>query len=100
MPGEGREAGPYCSAPDILWLKDAGQTIVVDRATGRSWMLRGVEAAIWDLLVLGYSFEQAARLLALLADMVEDEARVSLSTTLQRWERVGILVMEKGKGRD
>lgn len=74
--------------------------MVLDRATGRSWTLRGVEAAAWDLLVLGYPFEQAARLFALLADVAEDEAQVSLWTTLQEWERAGILLMEKGNGRD
>jgi hypothetical protein len=100
MLAQDRAVRSYCSAPDIVWLKDAGQTIVLDQATGRSWALRGVQAAAWDLLVLGYSFEQATRLLALLADMTEEEAWASLSTMLQAWERFGILAMEKEKGRD
>lgn len=90
----------YRSAPDVVWLKDVRQTIVVERATGRSWALRGRDAAAWDLLLLGYSFEQAARLLAAMADVADDEARTSLLTTLQGWERMGILVGEKGQRRD
>jgi len=90
----------FRSAPGVVWLKDSAATLVVDPVAGRSWALRGLEAAAWDLLVLGYQFEPAARLLAVLGDVAEAEAQTSLSNTLQRWEKVGILVAEKGNGRD
>lgn len=70
--------------------------MVIDEAGGHSWALRGLDAAIWDLLLLGYSFPQAARLLALLADLPPEEARSALSTMLQRWEREGMLSVEEG----
>lgn len=94
-PGENSVAPAYRSAPGVIWLKDAGQTIVVDEAAGRSWALRGLDAAMWDLLVLGYSFRQAARLLALLADLPQGKARSALSAMLQRWESEGLLSLEK-----
>ncbi|MEJ2211609.1 MAG: hypothetical protein P8129_21595 [Anaerolineae bacterium] len=74
--------------------------MVVDGAAGHSWALSGLEAATWDLLALGYPFGPAARLLALLGDVAEAEARASLLATLYRWEKAGIVVAEKGSGRD
>jgi len=67
LPGNGAAGRAYRSAPGVVWLKDTAVTIVVDRIAGHSWALRGIEAATWDLLALGYAFEQATRLLALLA---------------------------------
>lgn len=97
-PGNGAHARAYRSAPGVVWLKDSVATLVVDRAAGRSWVLRGLEAATWDLLAVGYEFEPAARLLAVLGDVGESEARASLSTMLRDWEEMGILVAEKGNG--
>ncbi|MFN2226514.1 MAG: hypothetical protein ACK2UY_09410 [Anaerolineae bacterium] len=97
----GRPAGrAYRAAPGVVWVKDGAATLVVNPAAGHSWALRGLEAATWDLLVLGYQFERAARLLAVLGDVTEADARASLSATLQRWEKAGILLAEKGNGRD
>ena len=99
--GWGQPGGwAYRSAPGVVWVKDSAATLVVDPAAGHSWALRGQEAAIWDLLVLGYQFERVARLLAVLGDVAEVEAQTSLLATLQRWEKAGILVAEKGNGRD
>lgn len=100
LPGSGAAGLAYRSAPGVVWLKDSAATLVVNGAAGRWWALRGLEAAAWDLLVLGYRFEQVARLLAVLGDMAEAEAVVSLSTLLQGWEKTGILVTEKGNRRD
>jgi len=94
----GGQNGPaYGPAPGVTWVKDADQTILVDGLGGRSWILHGLEAAAWDLVALGYSFEGAAGSLALLAGIEEEQGRSMLSATVRRWQEAGILCAAEGK---
>lgn len=90
----------YCCAAAVAWVKDADQTIVVEEETGRCWSMRGVEAAIWDLLTLDYSFEQIVRFLSALLNRSSEETTEALSTTMQRWEEAGILCAVRENGLD
>ena len=81
----------YHCAPEIVWVKDAGQTILVDRQAGRSWLLRDWKAVLWDLLSLGYVAEQIIRFLVPLLDVPPDAAREELLTTLEEWESSGLV---------
>jgi hypothetical protein len=87
----GQDGLAYGPAPGVTWVKDAGQTILVDGPAGRSWTLEGVEAAAWDLLVLGYTFERAAGSLALLAGIDDEQGRRALLAMIGRWRLAGIL---------
>jgi hypothetical protein len=82
----------YRCAPAIIWVKDARQTILVAEDTGSSWTLCGVEAAIWDLLALNYPAEQIARFLSALLAISPQQAAAALSSALQSWAQVGILI--------
>lgn len=93
----GQNGLAYSPAPGIAWVKDAGQTILVDGLGGKSWILHGLEAAAWDLLALGYSFEEAAGSLALLAGMDDEGGRTTLLATVRRWREAGILCAAEGK---
>lgn len=57
----------YHCSPSTIWVKDADQTLVVDRELGQSWVLCGVEAVIviWDLLRVGYSYRKIVPMLSL-----------------------------------
>jgi hypothetical protein len=59
----------YHCSPSIIWVKDADQTLVVDRETGQSWALRGVEAVVWDLLTIGYSYQRIVPMLSLILSL-------------------------------
>ena len=56
-----------------------------------SWSLQGTEVAIWDLLTLGYSFDQLARVLALIEDVTDESAVQQVRATLHAWHQAGIL---------
>ena len=86
----------YRCAPDITWVKDAGQTILVSADTGCSWFLGGWQAAVWDLLCLGYRTSEIVRFLALLLDLQPKAARCELVVTLKEWEGKGIVCAEEG----
>ena len=81
----------YCCSPSIVWVKDADQTLVVDKELGRSWALGGVEALVWDLLSVGYSYRRITRMLSLLLSLSVDEAEHTLGGVLQKWRRANIV---------
>jgi hypothetical protein len=85
------ELAVYRCAPAIAWVKDAWQTILVDEETGKSWVLCGVEATIWDLLALNYPAEQIARLLSVLLALSPQQAAGTLSSAVRAWEQAGIV---------
>jgi hypothetical protein len=85
------EARIYHCAPSIIWVKDADQTLVVDRGTGQSWALRGVEAVVWDLLSVGYSYHRIIPMLSVMLSLSAEEARRTLADVLRTWQDVSIL---------
>jgi len=89
----------YRCAPDIVWVKDAGQTILVDGEAGCSWLLSGWKAAVWDLLSLGYLAEEIVRVLTLLLDVPPETARGRLLTVLGEWECNGMVCGAEEGGR-
>ena len=89
----------YGCRPSIVWTREQERTLLIDRETGASWTIEGMEAAVWDLLVLGYSYPRAARILSVLPGVRPEEAREVLLTTLAEWRREGILEIS-GKVKD
>jgi hypothetical protein len=94
----GQAVGTYRCAPRVAWVQDAAQTLLVDRQDDRCWTLTGIEAAIWDLLTLGYASEQAVRFLSLFKSIPTEDARPALLTILQGWERAGLVQASGGNG--
>lgn len=95
MTGDGTAA--YRCAPDIVWTRDADRTILVGRQRGKSWSLDGPEAAIWDLLALGYRPERIVRFLSVLSAHSWEEARGTLSAVAQGWLDEGIVQEDGGR---
>ena len=81
----------YRCAPTIAWVKDAGQTLLIEEKQGRAWSLRGAEAAVWDWLSLGYSYDEIVGLLSVLVDTPEEKARERLASVVHGWEQAGIV---------
>ena len=89
----------YRCAPDIIWVKDSGHTILVDGEAGCFWLLSGWKAAVWDLLSLGYLAEEIVRFLALLLDVRTEMAKERLLTILDEWEGNGMVCSAAEGGR-
>lgn len=83
----------YRCAPDITWVRDAGQTLLVDAGRGQSWSLRGAAAAMWDFVALGYQHDKIVCFLSLMLKVSRDEAKRTLVTTLRGWQVEGIVQM-------
>jgi len=86
----------YRSAPGIAWVKDAELTLIVDDERGQSWSLRGLEAAVWDLMTLSHSFAEIVNLVSLLAHCAPDEAASIVTALLHQWEQQGIVRATEG----
>jgi hypothetical protein len=74
-----------------VWVKDAGQTLLVDRETGQSWLLYDAEAMIWDLLIVGYPYEKIIQMISLVLSLSEERAEHTLSGVLRTWQKAGII---------
>ena len=81
----------YRCPPSIVWVKDADQTLVVDRETGQSWALHGAEAAVWDLLTVGYSYHRIVPMLSLILSLPVEEAEQTLAGILRKWRDASIV---------
>lgn len=81
----------YHCSPAIVWVKDAGQTLLVDRETGQSWLLHNMEAVIWDLLIVGYPYEKIIQMISLVLSLSEERVEHTLSGVLRTWQKAGII---------
>ena len=81
----------YRCTPSIVWVRDAGQILLVEEETGRSWALQGLEAVVWDLLAVGYSVRRIVLLLSLIFSFPAAEAEQALAGVLQTWRETNIV---------
>jgi hypothetical protein len=83
----------------MVWTRDVERSLLIDRETGASWTLEGVEATVWDLLVLGYPYPKVTGILAALLGRPAEKAEEFLAQTLAEWHREGIVEVA-GKEQD
>jgi len=77
--------------PNIAWVKDADQILLIDTDTGQSWSLCGTEAAVWSFLTLGYRYEKIGHFLSLMLKIPDGKARKALMAMLHEWQDKGIV---------
>jgi hypothetical protein len=83
----------YRCSPSIVWVKDVGQTMIVDREEQRSWTLHDTEAAIWDLITVGYPYRKLVPMLSLLLSLPVEETTCTLTGVLEDWQEAGIVYL-------
>lgn len=77
--------------PNITWVKDTDQILLIDTDNGQSRSLCGTEAAVWSFLTLGYRYEKIGHFLSFMLKISEDEARKALIAMLREWQDEGIV---------
>jgi hypothetical protein len=65
--------------------------MVVDKETGQSWVVRGMEALVWDLVTVGYSYRRIIRMLSLILSLSVEEGDRILTGVLRQWQDAGIV---------
>lgn len=81
----------YFCPPHIRWAYDAACILVVNEQTRQAHMLVAEEAAIWDWLMLGYSYAQLIQFIAASSDLPTVQAENHLRQQLQTWQESGLL---------
>lgn len=87
----------YQSAPSVVWVRDADQTLLVDRETGAARTLRGAEAVVWGLVVMGHRYCRLVSMLGAILSLSEQEARSVLLEALTEWQEDGFLILSDGE---
>jgi hypothetical protein len=75
----------------IQWVKDSGQIVVVDEKKSGTWILHGFEAAVWDYLMLGYSYPKLIETLSTLLGLPSQEAEEKVAASIRAWQASGLL---------
>ena len=91
--------GQMSPAEGVSWVKDSSQIIVIDIVHQKAHQLQGAEMAVWDWLMLGYSFARIARMAAEMQNLPLKQAENSLARMIQGWCEAGLLeVTEQADG--
>ena len=83
--------------PCVRWVKDSNQILIVDERVNTPTVLRDVEAAVWDWLMLGYNIPDVTELLAVLCNESPSLAETRLSGLLQGWLKSGLINWQDNK---
>jgi hypothetical protein len=83
--------------PCLHWVKDSNQILIVDERVNTPTVLRDVEAAVWDWLMLGYNLADVTGLLAELCHESLSLAETRLFGLLQGWLKSGWLNWQDNK---
>jgi hypothetical protein len=78
---------------------DSAGLILVHATRQETHLLTGIEATVWNLLTLRYTYRQLLSLAAILLDSPEPVAENRLQVMLTAWQSAGLLVsMEQADG--
>ncbi len=72
-------------------IVEADHIRLVDSQRGFSWSLKGVDAAMWDLLASGYPFQKIVYFVSIWLGLTEAETKQIVLARLDDWVNQGIL---------
>jgi len=85
---------------DLHWARDLDRTILVSDESGRSFILRGLEAIVWSWLTLAFPYSKIASLLSTILESPISEAEFRLNVILRQWVENGLLTIEENAAHD
>ena len=80
----------FCPA-GVEWVKNTDGILVVQGNQGRSYLLTGLESALWSWMSLSYPYPRLVSMLAELAGISRLAAGRKLMQILEDWRGKGIL---------
>lgn len=91
-----KDSSPFLSVADgIQWVKEVTVILVVDETGGRSWELHGFEAMLWDLLMLGYTWQRLQEVFGALFMETPGQVDARLISCLRAWLSKGLLISSR-----
>lgn len=80
----------------VHWVKDIDMTLLVNEQNGKIFILRGVEAIVWDWLTFHFTFAKMTGMLAIIFGCSAYEAETRLNAILHQWAENGFFTLEEG----
>jgi hypothetical protein len=74
----------------IVWVKDRDATLLVDQESRCSWMIKGNEALIWDLLQVKIPYPRTVLMLSHILSLSLERAERLLLDQFRCWQKLGI----------
>ena len=85
----------YRCVPTVAWVRELDHTRLLDLERRKSWRLDGLEASVWDLLVLGYAHRQVLAFLVAFLGITAEQSQARLLAMLGGWHEAGLLTVER-----
>lgn len=79
---------------DINVTELAGEKVMIDFATGKYFMIKGVGNDIWDMIQTPVTYGAIVEKLLLEYDVTEEECKTSVSNFLTRLKELNFISME------
>ena len=87
----------YRCSQGVRWSVSTGGIALVN-AAGETAFLEYPQAAAWDFVSRGFSFEQAVRMLCTIASLNTEQAGRFLAASLEEWVEAGFLLRKADRG--
>lgn len=82
----------YRCPPGLQWVNEHNHILVINPDGGKAHHLSGVEAALWDWIMLGYGNFHLEQFLAAALDLPTNAAVDHLQEALDEWCAAGLLL--------
>jgi len=82
----------YHCGPDIGWSVEVCTIILINKLTGAVCNLSYPEAAVWDLISRGYSFDKLVSMLGAISSKDTAEAKRLIEQTVDNLTEEGFLI--------
>lgn len=79
---------------DINVTELAGEKVMIDFATGKYFMIKGVGNDIWDMIQTTVTYGEIVEKLLSEYDVSEEECRTSVSNFLMKLKKLNFISME------
>jgi len=80
----------FCPA-GVEWVKNTDGILVINRNQSQSYLLMGLESAVWSWMSLSYTYPRLVGMLSELEGISRQEAGQKLKRLLEAWRVIDIL---------
>lgn len=90
----GNNLATYHCNEGVKWAVTTGGIFLLHITAGEKVFLKYPQAAVWDLVSRGYSYEQTMSMLRTIASLDDEQAAELLVSCLEGWIKEGFLIKE------
>lgn len=85
----------YHWAPSTRWAVELKGIVLINEGTGAVSSLGYPQAAVWDLLTHGYSYDRSVCMLTAITSLQTGEVETLIAESLKTWVEDGFLILKE-----